>query len=97
MKKPAVGMQIFIKGMIRRTIALYVEPGDTIHKVKRRIQGESHIRPHQQRLLFERHRSLEDDRTPTDYNIQAGATLLGQYMPKNMPPTESRKRLRRYI
>ena len=46
MKKPAVGMQIFIKGMIRRTIALYVEPNDTLDKGKAQIQAEVCIQQH---------------------------------------------------
>ena len=70
----AFGMQIFVKTPTGNTITLEIEPTDFIKEVKVKIQDEEGLLPDEQVLVFAG-KTLEDENTLQDYNIQKESTL----------------------
>ena len=68
-------IQIFIKTMTHKKIALNVGPYDTVKYVKFLIELKEGISIHQQRLIFNGHQ-LEDTRTIADYDIKKKSILI---------------------
>lgn len=64
-----LNMRIYIKTLTGKTINLYVDPYDTIDKVKEKSQNQDDIPLDQQRLIFGG-QQLEDNRTLDHYKIK---------------------------
>ena len=67
-------MQVFVKTLTGKHIALVVEPTDRIDELKSKIQEKEGIPSDQQRLIFGG-KPLEDGRTLEDYLIRRDATI----------------------
>jgi ubiquitin len=83
---PAYAMVAFVRLPSGSTIALDVEPSDTIENVKTKIQDKEGFPPDQQTLYFAGN-LLEDGRTLSDYNI-TGSALFFLYLPSTEPVKE---------
>ena len=66
-------MTIHVKTTRMETITLHVMPQDSIKSVKEKIKKEI---PADQPRLFIDDKELEDGRTLSDYNIEAGSTVF---------------------
>lgn len=67
-------MQIFVRVLGEKTIALMVKPSDTILRVKKRIEDKESIPSNRQRLIYAG-KQFENERTLSDYNVQRDSTL----------------------
>jgi ubiquitin len=63
-----MSFQTFVKTLTGNTITLELDYGDTILKMKEKIQDKEGIAVHQQRLIIG-NRQLEDERRVEEYGI----------------------------
>jgi ubiquitin C len=68
------GIQIFVRTLTGKTITVELEHTDNMRTLKERILAKEGIPIDQQRLIFAG-KSLEDEKTVADYNIQKESTV----------------------
>ena len=70
-------MQIFVQSFLNAgtTLTIEVEPSDSIENLKAKIQDKDGIAPDLMKLFFN-YVLLEDGRTLSDYNVQAGSYIM---------------------
>jgi ubiquitin len=74
MEIPRGGMQLFVKTLTGKTVAIEVEEGESIEDVKAKISEKEGIPAEQQRLIFGG-QQLQDSKTLDDYDVGDDATL----------------------
>ena len=74
MKRRLENMQVFIKTLTGRTVAIVTEETDTVLSVKIKLQEKDGVPVDEQRLIFGGHQ-LEDKRTLKFYNIEKDSTI----------------------
>jgi len=67
-------VQIFVKHINGRTMALMVSPMDTVEHLMSKVQERTEIPPEEQRILYGG-KQLTPGRTLSDYNISKESTL----------------------
>ncbi|KAG2070841.1 ubiquitin-domain-containing protein [Suillus decipiens] len=67
-------VQIFVKNLNGKTMALMISPTDTVENLMKKIQERTDIPPSEQRILFGG-KQLVPDRILADYNISKESTL----------------------
>ena len=67
-------MQFFIRTLSGRSMAIQANPTDSVASIKAKISAKEGIRPEEQRLVYSG-KQLEDDRTLSDYSVQAGSNI----------------------
>eukprot|EP00039_Didymoeca_costata_P018669 m.334483 g.334483 ORF g.334483 m.334483 type:complete len:79 (+) comp17360_c0_seq1:143-379(+) len=67
-------MQIKVKTLTGKVIAIDIEPTDTVKRIKERVEEKQGIPPEQQRLIFQG-KQMGDDKTAESFKIVGGSTL----------------------
>eukprot|EP00049_Salpingoeca_infusionum_P013060 m.243883 g.243883 ORF g.243883 m.243883 type:complete len:78 (-) comp15348_c0_seq24:3234-3467(-) len=75
-------MFIYVRSVTGKTLALEVEPSDSIELVKAKIQAEEGVPPDQQRLIYAS-KLLKDGCTLSDYNISRNSSMAVVFRASN--------------
>ncbi|KAI8827203.1 ubiquitin-like protein modifier Ned8 [Fimicolochytrium jonesii] len=67
-------MLIKVKTLTGKEIEIDIEPNDKITRIKERVEEKEGIPPAQQRLIFGG-KQMADDKSASDYTIEAGSVL----------------------
>ena len=67
-------MQIKVKTLTGKEIEVDIETNTKVEVIKERVEEKEGIPPTQQRLIFSG-KQMSDEKTATDYKIQAGSVI----------------------
>ena len=67
-------IQIKVKNLNGKDIELNIDPNIKIERIKEQIEEKEGVPPLQQRLIFSG-KQMSDEKTATDYKIQAGSVI----------------------
>jgi len=67
-------MLIKVKSLTGKEIEIDIEPTDKVEQIKERVEEKEGIPPPQQRLVFSG-KSMNDDKTGSDYKITGGSVI----------------------
>ena len=67
-------MQIKVKTLTGKEIEVDIESNTKVEVIKERVEEKEGIPPTQQRLIFSG-KQMSDEKTATDYKIQAGSVI----------------------
>ncbi|KAG2577129.1 uncharacterized protein LOC120677891 [Panicum virgatum] len=70
------GMQVFVRTLAGRSLALDVSPSDTVDAVKARVQARERVAPADQRLVFAGRELGDGRRTLAEYGVGKEANLF---------------------
>ncbi|CAO2187228.1 unnamed protein product [Urochloa humidicola] len=70
------GMQVFVRTLAGKSLALDVSPSDTVDAVKARIQAKERVVARDQRLVFAGRDLVDGRRTLAAYGVRKGANLF---------------------
>ncbi|KAK7604753.1 hypothetical protein V9T40_005939 [Parthenolecanium corni] len=68
-------MRVHFNTLTGKSLAILIEPSETVERMKERVQEAEGLPPDQQRLVYDG-KEMEDGRTASDYGVKEGCTVL---------------------
>ena len=65
---------IKVKTLTGKEVEVDIEPGDTVARIKERVEEKEGIPPAQQRLIYAG-KQMVDDKTAADYAMEGGSVV----------------------